>query len=126
MTTRAIPQKRAKVRGPSIWQRIWESRLAYLYILPGIVVMGIITFFPLFYQIWMSMTDYGITNLKTANVFVQIAASLSPAMAEANPDLRAPNFIGLQNFVQVLTNDLALPGYDFWYMLSFNLIWTFI
>jgi arabinogalactan oligomer/maltooligosaccharide transport system permease protein len=126
MTTRAIPRQREGVRGPSIWQRIWESRLAYLYILPGVIVMAIITFFPLFFQVWMSLTDYGITNLKTSSVFLQIAGSFSTAIAEVNPDVSAPNLVGIQNFVRIMTNDLALPGYDFWYMLSFNLIWTFI
>ncbi|MBN1485413.1 MAG: ABC transporter permease subunit [Chloroflexia bacterium] len=47
-------------------------------------------------------------------------------MMEANPDISAPNLVWLQNFRDVLTNQLALPGYDFWYMLSFNLIWTFV
>lgn len=126
MTTQAIPREGVRRRRPSIWRRIWESRLAYLYILPGILVMGIVTFFPLIFQVWMSLTDYGITNLKTDNIFVQMAASFAPAMAEANLDIRAPSLIGLQNFVQIVTNELALPGYDFWYMLSFNLIWTFV
>jgi ABC-type sugar transport system permease subunit len=53
-----------------------------------------------------------------------VVASFSPEASR--PDIPAPSFIGLQNFYQILTNRLALSEYDFWRMLGFNLVWTFI
>ena len=46
------------------WTRTSGSRTAWLYLIPAFLVMGLITFYPLFYQVWMSTTDYGITNLR--------------------------------------------------------------
>ncbi len=127
MAVQALSRARPRVAGPSLWQRIWEARLAYLYILPGFLIMAIVTFFPLIFQVWMSLTDYGITNLNAKEgLFAQIWGSFSPAYASAHPQANAPKWVGLENFLQILGNRLALPGYDFWYMLSFNLIWTFI
>ena len=46
------------------WIRTAGTRTAWLYLIPAFLVMGLITFYPLFYQVWMSTTDYGITNLR--------------------------------------------------------------
>ena len=48
----AIPAK-----APGQWRREAQAaRTAYTYILPAAVIMAIITFFPLIYQLWMSVT----------------------------------------------------------------------
>jgi arabinogalactan oligomer/maltooligosaccharide transport system permease protein len=67
--------------------------------------MGIITFYPLLYQTWMSFTDYTLENLP--------------------PRGEAPAFVGLDNYVRVLTTNLNLPNYDFVRILVFNLFWAF-
>jgi arabinogalactan oligomer/maltooligosaccharide transport system permease protein len=36
----------------------------------------------------------------------------------------APKFVGLENFVKILTNNLAIENYDFWRLLLFNVTWT--
>lgn len=77
----------------------------YLYLIPAFIVMGVITFYPMGYQVWMSFTDYGIGNLRL--------------------DAPLPNFVGLTNYIRVLTENLGLSSYDFWYSLGFNLFWTF-
>ena len=58
------------------WNRSSTTRIAWLYLAPAFIVMGVITFYPLIYQVWMSMTDYGIKNLRF--------------------DAAAPNFVGLR------------------------------
>ncbi len=127
MAVQALSRARARVARPSLWQRIWEARLAYFYILPAFFMMAIVTFFPLIFQVWMSLTDYGIANLKAGEgLFAQIWGSFFPAYAAGHPQASAPHWVGLENFLNILGNRLALPGYDFWYMLSFNLIWTLI
>ncbi len=35
-----------------------DTRTALLYLLPAFLVMGIITFYPLLFQTWMSFTDF--------------------------------------------------------------------
>jgi arabinogalactan oligomer / maltooligosaccharide transport system permease protein len=89
------------------WHRSSTTRIAWLYLAPAFIVMGVITFYPLFYQVWMSLTDYGIKNLRF--------------------DAAPPNFVGLQNYSQIFTGELpvAIPNFSFWNVLAFNLLWTF-
>jgi arabinogalactan oligomer/maltooligosaccharide transport system permease protein len=77
----------------------------YFYLIPAFLVMGVITFYPMGFQVWMSFTDYGIKNLRF--------------------DAPLPNFVGFTNYINILTKDLGLSSYEFWYSLGFNLFWTF-
>jgi arabinogalactan oligomer/maltooligosaccharide transport system permease protein len=77
----------------------------YLYLLPALIIMTIITYYPMAYNIWMSFTNYGIKNLRV--------------------DAPAPDFVGLQNYINILTGELGIPNFNFWYTLFFNLFWTF-
>ncbi|MBP1705080.1 MAG: binding-protein-dependent transport system inner rane component [Chloroflexi bacterium] len=81
------------------------SRVAYLYLVPAFLVMGIITLYPLLYQVWMSFTDYGVQNLR-----------------ETAPP---PAWVGLDNYVNVLTSALAIPNFDFLRIILYNLVWAF-
>jgi len=78
-----------------------------LYLLPAFLVMSIITFYPLFYQLWMSTTDFGVANLRQT----------------APP----PDSVGLENYIDIFTGGLAakVPKFDFVYLIGFNLWWTF-
>jgi arabinogalactan oligomer/maltooligosaccharide transport system permease protein len=68
--------------------------------------MGIITFYPLLYQTWMSFTDFGIQNLRAG----------APA----------PNWVGLDQYQKIFTNQVSgIPNFDFWRILAFNLFWAF-
>ena len=86
------------------WQRGANTRSAYFYLLPAIIVMGIITFYPLAFQVWMSFTDYGIRNLRVG----------APA----------PEFVGFDNYIRIFLNQLALPNFNFLGTLLFNLWWA--
>jgi arabinogalactan oligomer/maltooligosaccharide transport system permease protein len=77
----------------------------YYYLLPAFLIMGIITYYPMIYQVWMSFTDYGVKNLRIGSAL--------------------PNFVGLSNYIQILTNTLGLSYFNFWHMLAFDLWWTF-
>jgi arabinogalactan oligomer/maltooligosaccharide transport system permease protein len=81
-----------------------DTRTAFLYVLPAFIVMGIITFYPLLYQTWMSFTDFTLENLP--------------------PRGQPANFVGLDNYVRALTTDLNIPNYDFLRILVFNLFWA--
>jgi len=101
-----IPLERAaNAERPGLWSRATKSGTPYFYLLPAAIVMGIITFYPLGFQVWMSFTNYGLANLRL----------------NAPP----PTFVGLDNYIKILTNDLPLQNFNFLNMLSFNLFWTF-
>lgn len=81
------------------------NRTAYLYLIPAFLVMGIIVLYPLLFQVWMSFTDYTVTNLRAA----------SPP----------PNDVGLKNYVDVLSSALAIPNFSFVRLILYNLWWAF-
>ena len=78
--------------------------LAYLYILPALLIMLFITFYPLLYQVWMSFTDFQLKNLR----------------------LMDPNLVGLTNYINVIFRGLPVTNYDFPRIFVFNLFWTLI
>jgi arabinogalactan oligomer/maltooligosaccharide transport system permease protein len=78
--------------------------LAYLYILPALLIMLFITFYPLLYQVWMSFTDFQLKNLR----------------------LMDPNLVGLTNYINVIFRGLPVTNYEFFRIFVFNLFWTLI
>ncbi len=78
--------------------------LAVLYILPAFIIMAFITFYPILYQFWLSITDFALKHLRAMN----------------------PDYVGLNNYINVLVRGLPVTNYDFTRILVFNLFWTFI
>ena len=106
------------------WRKHSTSRSALLYLLPAFLVMGVITFYPLFYQVWMSTTDYDVTNLKIGSPAPN-RADLSEA---CTTNLKGECTWGaLDNYRKIFTGDLpvAIANFSFWRVLAFDLIWTF-
>ena len=93
-------------------KRLKDSRTAWLYILPAGLVMIFITMIPQLYQLYMAFTDYRVKNLRF-NLF-------SPETWEKY----APTFVGIENFVKIVTSQLAIENYDFPRLLLFNVTWT--
>ena len=104
----------AAARRDSLLKRVKDSRTAWLYIFPAGLVMFVISLLPQIYQVWMSFTDYRINHLR----FVLF----KPETWERY----APPFVGLNNYVRIVTNDLAIQNYDFWRLLLFNVTWTVV
>ena len=100
--TAIAPPARSRIPVPRLRG---DARVAFLYILPAFLIMGIITFYPLLFQTYMSFTDYTLENL--------------PPRGEPAP------FVGLDNYVKILTGDLNIPNFNFWRTLAFNLWWAF-
>jgi arabinogalactan oligomer/maltooligosaccharide transport system permease protein len=84
--------------------RLREAKLAYLYILPAFLIMAFITFYPIFYQLWLSFTDFQLKHLRTLN----------------------PTLVGFENYIQVIINGLPVTNYNFWRIMVFNLFWTVV
>ena len=78
----------------------------YLYLVPAFIVMGIITFYPLIFQVWMSFHEFGQINFRVRN----------PVPAE---------FIGLENYIRIAQSRLAIPNFEFIRLVLFNLWWAF-
>jgi arabinogalactan oligomer/maltooligosaccharide transport system permease protein len=97
VTAPISPPKRSRLLGS-------DARTAIVYLAPAFLVMGLITFYPLFFQVYMSFTDFGLRNLRPG--------------AEAAP------FVGLDNYVRILSNNLGIPNFHFIRMLFFNIWWA--
>ncbi len=97
--TAAIPQR-------SRGARIQRGLQPYLYLVPAFIVMAIITFYPLVFQVWMSFHDFGQINFRVRN----------PVPAE---------FIGLDNYIRIATSKLQIPNFEFVRLVLFNLFWAF-
>jgi arabinogalactan oligomer/maltooligosaccharide transport system permease protein len=100
----APPGEVAMTRKKGIWQQMREGKIAYLYILPAAIVMGVITLYPIGFQIWMSFTNYRLANLNPRN---------PPAV-----------YVGLDNYANIITSNLPITNYDFWRLLTFNIWWA--
>ncbi len=77
----------------------------YTYLLPAFLVMGVITFYPLIFQVWMSFTDFGPINYRVRN----------PVPAE---------WVGLDNYIRIAQSNLAIPNFEFLRLVFFNLWWA--
>jgi arabinogalactan oligomer/maltooligosaccharide transport system permease protein len=98
----------ATMRRDSWWRRTATGRTAYLFLLPALLVMAIITFYPLVFQVWMAFTDFQLKNLRVTGP--------------------APNYVGLQNFFDIFNGKLAaiVANFDFLRILTFNIVWAFV
>jgi arabinogalactan oligomer / maltooligosaccharide transport system permease protein len=81
-----------------------DARTAYVYLAPAFIVMGLITFWPLIFQTYMSFTDFQLRNLR--------------------PGADAPPFIGLDNYIRILESNLGIPNFHFFRLIFFNLWWA--
>ncbi len=83
-----------------------QNNLAYLYLVPAFAVMAVITFYPLLYQVVISFT-----NFETKHLLKGLAS----------PDLK---FLGLDNYIKILTGGLPVQNFDFFRVLIYNLWWA--
>jgi arabinogalactan oligomer/maltooligosaccharide transport system permease protein len=103
MATLAAPVK------PSRKIRTFKFRraiLPYLYLMPAFVIMAIITFYPLIFQMIISFTDF-----QTKDLLLQLK---SPKL----------HFIGIKNYVDIFTGGLPVQNFDFFRILTYNFWWA--
>ena len=99
-TAAALP---APVRKKRNWRR---SSQPYIYLLPALAVMALVTFYPLGYQVWMSFTNFGLANFRVNNPV-------------------PPKFVGLDNYTRIASSQLQIPNFEFVRLVLFNLWWAF-
>lgn len=98
MATIAVPVKRKT--------NVRRAFLPYLYLLPAFIVLGVITFYPLVYQVIISFTDFQTKDL--------LLGLNSPKL----------NHIGIQNYVEIITGGLPVQNFDFFRVLTYNIWWA--
>jgi arabinogalactan oligomer/maltooligosaccharide transport system permease protein len=74
-----------------------------LYLAPAFLVMGIITFYPLAFQTYISFTDFTLKNLR--------------------PQFPAP-WVGIENYQRIIESTLGIPNFHFVRMVIYNLWWA--
>lgn len=84
-------------REPNVFQRMWTSRVDYLYVLPAIIVMLIVIAYPVYYTVELS--------------FYRTPPSLQ---------LRDKIFTGLDNYTSLLNSDI------FWRVTWQTIVWTVV
>lgn len=80
--------------------------LPYLYLVPAFAIMAVITFYPLIYQVIISFTDFQTKDLR---------------FGLASPQL---NYIGFQNYTDILTGGLPVQNFNFLRVLVYNFWWA--
>jgi arabinogalactan oligomer/maltooligosaccharide transport system permease protein len=83
-----------------------KAILPYLYLVPAFAVMAVITFYPLIYQLIVSFTDFQTKDLR---------------FGLASPEL---NFIGVKNYIDILTGGLPVQNFEFFRVLIYNFWWA--
>ncbi|MDP8904739.1 MAG: sugar ABC transporter permease [Chloroflexota bacterium] len=99
VTTAAPLARRWRLRMPKL-----DTRTAFLYLLPALLLMGAITFYPLIFQVYISFTEFGLPNTQPGG---------PPA-----------EWVGLSNYQRIVEGRLGIPNFDFFRIIAFNLWWA--
>ena len=83
-----------------------RAMLPYIYLLPAFLVMSVITFYPLIYQVIISFTDF-----QTKDLLKQLAS----------PQLHT---VGLKNYIDIITGQLPVQNFEFFRILTYNIWWA--
>ena len=102
-TATSTATTKTKLRGGYKARR---ATLPYMYLIPAFAVMTVITFYPLIYQVIISFTDFQTKDLR---------------LGLASPEL---NYVGLQNYIDILTGGLPVQNFDFVRVLVYNFWWA--
>ena len=81
-----------------------DTRTAYIYLAPALIIMAVITFYPLVFQTYISFTDFTSVNVPQG----------------APP----PAWVDTQNYERILQGRLGIPNFDFARIVLFNLWWA--
>lgn len=97
----------------------------FVYLAPALLVMLVMTFYPLVFQVWMSFTDYGIIKAEGKQTINAIGQNGQPPA-----NYRPANFVGFDNYIKIITNEKQFvaqlgTNFNFLNQVIFNLWWTF-
>ncbi len=104
MSAPALPAPRPAPPAPRRPRLGRDWKTALLFLAPAFIVMGVITFFPLAFQTYISFTEFTIKYIRPG----------------ADP---AP-WVGLQNYEKILSNNLGIPNFFFVRQVIYNIWWA--
>ncbi len=102
--------------GPSRLRRSWDKHwYAWAMVLPVVLVLAVLIFYPLGRGIWLSLT-----NLTEANQLAEVCTRsiTGGEICKENPNRW--EFVGLDNYARVLSGEVG----EFWQWTGVTLIWT--
>ncbi|MGI5214319.1 carbohydrate ABC transporter permease [Plantactinospora sp. CA-290183] len=108
----------SEVRPPSRLRRGWDRHwYAWAMVLPVVVVLAVLIFYPLVRGVYLSFT-----NMTEANQAAEICTrSITGAeLCRANPNRW--EFVGIDNYVRVLGGEVG----EFWQWTGTTLLWTVV
>ena len=88
---------------------------AWAMVLPTVLVLGVLVFYPLVQGVWQSFTDLNESNQRT-----EICTKVLGGAETCKPNPDASRFVGLDNYVDILT---GAQGH-FWLQFTNTLVWT--
>ena len=95
------------------FDRYWY---AWAMVLPTVAVLGVLVLFPLAQGVYQSFT-----NLNESNQRDQICTKTLGGAEECTPNPDAAQFVGLDNYVSVLSGERG----QFWLQFTNTIVWTF-
>jgi arabinogalactan oligomer/maltooligosaccharide transport system permease protein len=106
MAQATMTKGRARRQDKSLEAQARQQNLAYLYLVPAFLVMAVITFYPLIYQVIISFTNFETAHLR---------------LGLSDPNLR---FVGLDNYIKIIQGGLPVQNFQFFRVLVYNLWWA--
>ena len=88
---------------------------AWAMVIPTVIVLGVLVFYPLVQGVWQSFT-----NLNESNQRSEICTKVLGGAETCKPNPDAAEFVGIDNYVDILT---GAQGH-FWLQFSNTLVWT--
>jgi arabinogalactan oligomer / maltooligosaccharide transport system permease protein len=88
---------------------------AYAMVLPTIFVLGVLVLFPLVQGVYQSFTDLNESNQKS-----EICTKVLGGAETCKPNPNQAEFVGIDNYVNVLTGEVG----HFWLQFVNTLVWT--
>lgn len=106
-------------------KRTTRDWIPFVYLTPALLVMLVMTFYPMVFQVWMSFTDYGVIKAEGKQTLNAIGPNGQPPA-----NYRPPQYVGFSNYTKIITGDpqfVAQIGstFNFARQVIFNLWWTF-
>jgi arabinogalactan oligomer / maltooligosaccharide transport system permease protein len=96
-------------------ERLAKHWYAWAMVAPVVLVLGVLVLYPLVEGVWISFT-----NLDERNQQDEICTKVLGGEETCEPNPNAAEFVGLDNYVDVLTGDTG----DFWLQFGNTVVWT--
>ena len=88
---------------------------AYAMVIPTVLVLGVLVLYPLVQGVYQSFT-----NLNEANAQSEICTKVLGGAETCKPNPQAAKFVGVDNYVDVLSGNVG----HFWLQFTNTLVWT--